>query len=72
MRLLHANALAAEVAVTKPIAKPESELVCPGVLDGSDLGVLNTNLRARGVSDNDRFELLKFAQLLQTKVPSKP
>jgi hypothetical protein len=58
--------------MTKQITKPEPDLVCPGVLDGSDLGVLNTNLRARGVSDNDRFELLRFAQLQQTKGPSKP
>jgi hypothetical protein len=52
--------------------KPEPDLACPGVLDGSDIGVLNTNLQAMGVSDNDRLELLKFAQQLQTKGPSKP
>ena len=41
---------------------PEPELVdaCAGVLDGRNLAVLNTTLRGRGVSDNDRHEILNL------------
>ena len=47
-------------------AAPESEMEtgCAGVLDGRDISALNTTLRDRGVSDNDRHEILKVASLL--------
>lgn len=45
---------------------PEPELTgrCAGVLDGRNIAALNTTLRSRGVSDNDRHEILKFAASL--------
>lgn len=37
---------------------------CLGVLDGRNVGELDVRLRAQGVSDHDRHELLRFASIL--------
>jgi hypothetical protein len=39
---------------------------CACVLDGRDISALNTTLRARGLSDHDRYEVLKCASELAT------